>query len=261
MQVGLSPVHHSWLPAGNTAVVQNGHKPPRASGEPLMELDQKKLYSLRADQLRLAVRGNLVSFPSQVPVFERHDRPDLQRKVVQLYFVLGWSCGSIAKRYGVNRQRVGQILRTWQRRAVEMGYVQHIPPPESNQLPGKEIRVVFSPVVRDPRAPVPAETQDLEATDEAKSYRPRRKADLTQIRRVLELLAKGRSASQAAEEVGVSRETVYAWKRKYGHSAHDAAEMYFLRSENAQLRKLLAYLGGDKESLMDFIRKSYGVCA
>jgi hypothetical protein len=33
-------------------------------------------------------------------------------------------------RYGLIRQRVQQILHTWRRRAVEMGYVQHIPPAE-----------------------------------------------------------------------------------------------------------------------------------
>jgi len=73
---------------------------------------------------------NSISFPSQVPVFHRDDRPDLQRKFAQLYFVLGWSCGRIAVRYGIVRQRVGQILNAWTRRAVEMGYIQIIPPPE-----------------------------------------------------------------------------------------------------------------------------------
>ncbi len=87
-----------------------------------------KIQRLRLDQLRHAIRVNRVSFPAQVPVFEKHDRPDLQRKIVQLYFLLGWKCNSIAARYGVARQRVQQILNTWKRRAIEMGYVQHIPP-------------------------------------------------------------------------------------------------------------------------------------
>ena len=90
----------------------------RSRGMALPPLDQVKLENLRTDQLRAAVRSNLVTFPSQVPVFERHDRPDLQRQVVQLYFVLGWSCATIAERYGMVRQRIGQVLNTWKRRAV-----------------------------------------------------------------------------------------------------------------------------------------------
>ena len=67
-----------------------------------------------------------MSFPSQVPTFSKHDRPDLQRRVVQLYFVLGWNCKNIAIRYGIIRQRVQQILNTWKRRAIEMGYLQPV---------------------------------------------------------------------------------------------------------------------------------------
>lgn len=50
--------------------------------------------------------------------------------MVQLYFVLGWSCDRIALRYGFVRQRAQQVLHTWSRRAVETGYLQHIPPLE-----------------------------------------------------------------------------------------------------------------------------------
>ncbi len=104
---------------------------PHYERQPLPSLDEVQLRSLRIDQLREALRINSVSFPSQVPVFDRRDRPDLQRKFAQLYFVLGWSCGRIAIRYGLVRQRVGQILNAWTRCAVDMGYIQIIPPPES----------------------------------------------------------------------------------------------------------------------------------
>lgn len=90
----------------------------------------KRVEDFRIDQLRSAIRKNRVSFPSQVPVFSKHDRPDLQRKIVQLYFVLGWSCPDIAVRHGLIRQRVQQILHTWQQRAAQTGYIQLIPPPE-----------------------------------------------------------------------------------------------------------------------------------
>lgn len=124
----------------------------RSRRRALPALDRVKLETLRADQLRAAVRSNLVTFPSQVPVFERHDRPDLQRRVVQLYFVLGWNCGTIAARYGMLRQRIGQVLNTWKKRAVETGYIQYIPPPESVGQARAAIRVVFSGVTSRPSA-------------------------------------------------------------------------------------------------------------
>lgn len=80
------------------------------------------------NELRQQIRENRVSFPSQVPTFEKHDRPDVQRKAVQLYFLFGWSCNRIAQRHGLLRQRVQQILSTWKRRAIQMGYIQEIPP-------------------------------------------------------------------------------------------------------------------------------------
>ena len=128
--------------------------------DPLAELDQASLHGLRADQLRAAVRRNLVTFPGQIPVFERHDRPDLQMRVVQLYFLLGWSCETIAVRYGMMRQRIGQVLSTWKRRAVETGYIQLIPPAEALHRPDRSIRIVLSPVVSS--AEPGADIQDLQ---------------------------------------------------------------------------------------------------
>ena len=139
---------------GDLPVLPLGQKYPRSRRRPLPPLDEVKLHSLRADQLRIAIRNNLVTFPSQVPVFERHDRPDLQRRIVQLYFVLGWSCATIAARYGMLRQRIGQVLSTWKRRAVEMGYIQYIPPPASLGRTHTAIRIVLSPVVEDTSATV-----------------------------------------------------------------------------------------------------------
>jgi hypothetical protein len=117
-------------PAVSERALSKRATPQRYERRPLPSLAEVPLKSLRIDQLREALRMNSVSFPSQVPVFNRDDRPDLQRKFAQLYFVLGWSCGRIAVRYGIVRQRVGQILNAWTRRAVEMEYIQIIPPPE-----------------------------------------------------------------------------------------------------------------------------------
>jgi hypothetical protein len=87
-----------------------------------------KIEELSLSELRGKIRRNRVSFPAQVPTFQKHDRPDLQCKTVQLYFLFGWSCSRIAQRYGVLRQRIQQILSTWKRRAIQMGYIQEIPP-------------------------------------------------------------------------------------------------------------------------------------
>jgi len=91
-------------------------------------LTTEKIEDISLNELRRRVRQNRVSFPSQVPTFPKHDRPDVQRKAVQLYFLFGWSCSRIAQRHGLLRQRVQQILSTWKRRAIQMGYIQEIPP-------------------------------------------------------------------------------------------------------------------------------------
>jgi Homeodomain-like domain len=90
-----------------------------------LNLDQLKL-----DQLQAAIRANQVSFPSQVPVFVKHGGEKLQGRVVVLYFVMGWSCSKIAKRYDVTRQHIWQAVNEWRRHAIALGYVQAIPPPE-----------------------------------------------------------------------------------------------------------------------------------
>ncbi|MBZ5675351.1 MAG: hypothetical protein LAP61_14000 [Acidobacteriia bacterium] len=118
------------------SVVAGGRRPHRSLRPDLPAFDQSTLSSLRVDQLRAAIRANLVTFPNQVPVFERHDRPDLQCKIVQLYFTLGWGYETIAIRFGLVHQRVAQILKTWKRRAIETGYVQYIPPFEPLTMPG-----------------------------------------------------------------------------------------------------------------------------
>jgi hypothetical protein len=112
----------------------SARKVARRQRQPLPPLTEVKLGDLRIDQMREALRMNLISFPSQVPVFGRHDRPDVQWRFAQLYFVLGWRCGKIAARYGVGRQRAGQILKVWVGRAVETGYVQLIPAPQNPPL-------------------------------------------------------------------------------------------------------------------------------
>jgi hypothetical protein len=105
------------------------------------------LHTLRLDQLQEAIRGNLVTFPSQVPVFIKHAAGKQQCHMVLLYFVRGWSCDRIAKRYGVTRQHIWQIVSEWRRHAVALGYLQVIPPPEVlSPLVSVAPRAAFRPV-------------------------------------------------------------------------------------------------------------------
>lgn len=93
------------------------------------------LEAIGINHLRREIRGNRVTFPAQVPVFVKHDRPDLQRKVVQLYFLSGWSTYRIATRYNMAAQRVHQVITTWKQRAIQMGYIQEIPRPHASAGP------------------------------------------------------------------------------------------------------------------------------
>jgi hypothetical protein len=77
--------------------------------------------------LQRAIWKNQVSFPAQVPVFEKQTRPDVQWRLVQLYFIRGWSFVDLARRYEVTPQRVMQIVTIWRMRAVALGYIQEIP--------------------------------------------------------------------------------------------------------------------------------------
>jgi hypothetical protein len=118
---------------------------------------QPDLERLNISLLRKAIRSNRFSFPSQVPVFSKHDRPDLQSKIVLLYFLLGWSCSRIGARYRLRRQRVQQILSTWARRAIEIGYLQRIPSVEALQLGPREnlrseVLATIPAVAKDARA-------------------------------------------------------------------------------------------------------------
>lgn len=77
--------------------------------------------------IRDQIRSCRLSFPAQVPVFTRLHRPDIQWRIVVLYFVRGWSSTRIAVRYGITRERVRQILRQWTARARTNGYIDVVP--------------------------------------------------------------------------------------------------------------------------------------
>jgi hypothetical protein len=84
------------------------------------------IAQMRISALRSAIQTNTVSFPAQIPCFNQ-SRADIQWRLVQLYFVRGWSCLQLALRYKLTRQRIEQLLAGWVNSAFTLGYLQEIP--------------------------------------------------------------------------------------------------------------------------------------
>lgn len=78
--------------------------------------------------LRTAITRNLVTFPAQIQPFMKRASGDLQERIVQLYFVRGWTVRSICERYGMSKAMVHKLLAEWRVRAIESGYIQEIEP-------------------------------------------------------------------------------------------------------------------------------------
>jgi hypothetical protein len=77
--------------------------------------------------LQSAVRENLVSFPSQIPVFP-NPGGDLQARMAQLYFTCGWTIARLRERYHTTGETVRRNLTEWRVRAVSSGYIEEIGP-------------------------------------------------------------------------------------------------------------------------------------
>jgi hypothetical protein len=102
--------------------------------------DQKNALEIRSEErlqtplhsgsavLRRALRRNIVSFPSQIPVFLKQPPADMQWRMVLLYFVRGWSSVKIAARFNVPTHWIRKSLNEWSVRALALGFVQVIDP-------------------------------------------------------------------------------------------------------------------------------------
>lgn len=85
----------------------------------------------------------------------------------------------------------------------------------------------------------------------------RRKFTQEQIRAALKQVEAGRTAAEVAREVGVSTYTIYSWKAKYGGvEPSDAARLRYLEDENNRLKKLVAELSLDRETLKGLLIKN-----
>jgi hypothetical protein len=84
--------------------------------------------------LRLAIRRNIVTFPSQIPVFMKQPAGSTQQRVVQLYFLRGWSVRSICDRYQLAKKIVQNLLSDWRIRAISAGLIQEITSEDLDRL-------------------------------------------------------------------------------------------------------------------------------
>jgi hypothetical protein len=136
--------------------------------------------------LRRALRRNIVSFPSRIPVFLKQPPADMQWRMVLLYFIRGWSSVNIAARFNVPTHWIRKSLNEWSVRALALGFVQVIDPEafaacchsdveyatrkteESDPQPFPEVPpVVAVPVAIAQEAPVEEKHADLIATLDA----------------------------------------------------------------------------------------------
>ena len=68
-------------------------------------------------------------------------------------------------------------------------------------------------------------------------------------------LAGGKTVAQAVQKLGVSEQTYYRWRQRYGGMQVDEAKrLRELEAENARLKRLVAELALDKQMLQEVVR-------
>ena len=88
----------------------------------------------------------------------------------------------------------------------------------------------------------------------------RRKLTDEQIVGVVKQLEAGRTAAEAAREIGVSTYTIYSWKAKFGGlEPNEATKLRHLEDENGRLKKLVAELALDKEMSRELCIPQHGL--
>lgn len=75
---------------------------------------------------------------------------------------------------------------------------------------------------------------------------------------ILKELEAGALGRDVCRRHGISEQTLYRWKAKYGGmSLSDAKRLKQLESENARLKRLVADLTLDKEALRELLAKNF----
>lgn len=78
-----------------------------------------------------------------------------------------------------------------------------------------------------------------------------------QIIRILKAHEGGRSAKELCREAGISEQTFYRWKSKFGGmEVSEAKRMRELEAENRKLKELVADLSLDNKILKEIVSKN-----
>lgn len=79
-----------------------------------------------------------------------------------------------------------------------------------------------------------------------------------QIINALSKLSSGTTAKQLSRDLGITMQTIYSWKRKFGDmDASEARKLKALELENARLKRLVADLSLDNQILKDVNSKKW----
>ena len=77
-----------------------------------------------------------------------------------------------------------------------------------------------------------------------------------EIVKILQQQADGKTVKEIAREYGISENSLYVWKRKYGGlSVAEVTRLKQLEEENAQLKQLVADLSLDVRAQKEVIKK------
>ena len=79
-----------------------------------------------------------------------------------------------------------------------------------------------------------------------------------QIVRVVKAVEGGLAVREACRQFNVSRNTLYAWRKKYrGLDVSEAKRMKSLEDENRRLKRVVADLTLDKQMLQDVLSRKW----
>lgn len=79
-----------------------------------------------------------------------------------------------------------------------------------------------------------------------------------QIVKVVKAIEGGLPVSEAVRQFGVSRNTLYIWRKKFtGLEVSDAKRMRALEDENRRLKRIVADLTLDKQMLQDVVSRKW----
>jgi putative transposase len=80
----------------------------------------------------------------------------------------------------------------------------------------------------------------------------------TEIVRILQEVSQGKALAEVARQYGVSENTLYRWKSRYGDmTSAEVQRVRELEAENARLKRMLAEQLMDNDALKEMLRKKW----